>query len=502
MNRLHFFAGVALLLSLGCAGVKSGVSTGGSGGQGAGVGVDAGTTIRPAAAAPVDRHRRVAGRHRQRRVERRRRLHLDRHLHAGRRRVLRHDRQRLPGRVDQLRRLPRRQTCGSQGICLGGPSCVKLTCSAGTRDSTAARSATAAAARSIAAPAPAGRPATAASASSPAACRPPATRAAARSTAAPSATAAAGRSTAAPARGANTCGGGGIAGVCGAANASCTPVSCTPSGGQYCGVIGNGCGGTEDCGACANGMACATTGTLAHVCPSTQTTCTNLQCNLDQCSGTAETSISGTVYDPAGLNPLYNVLLYVPNTAVDPIPQGVSCNTCNSPISGTPVAAGLSDATGHFVIHNAPHGTNVPLVIQIGKWRRQVTLPKVTACQDNPFNDPTTFRLPKSRAKGTCPRSRSPPATPTRSTASCAGSASTTRSSPPTPAPGACTCTPAATGIAGDEGSATLASGATLAISYSKLFPNFAQMSKYDIVVADLRERAARSRPRIPTCST
>jgi hypothetical protein len=69
-------------------------------------------------------------------------------------------------------------------------------------------------------------------------------------------------------------------------------------------------------------MACATTGTSAHVCPSTQTTCTNLQCNLDKCSGGAETSISGTVYDPAGLNPLYNVLLYVPNTAVDPIPQG------------------------------------------------------------------------------------------------------------------------------------------------------------------------------------
>ncbi len=147
-------------------------------------------------------------------------------------------------------------------------------------------------------------------------------------------------------------------------------------------------------------MACATTGTFANVCPSTQTTCTNLQCNLDKCSGGAETSISGTVYDPAGLNPLYNVLLYVPNTKVDPIPQGVSCNTCNSPISGTPVAAGLSDATGHFVIHNAPHGTNVPLVIQIGKWRRQVTLPQVIACQDNPFNDPQTFRLPQEAERG------------------------------------------------------------------------------------------------------
>ena len=34
-------------------------------------------------------------------------------------------------------------------------------------------------------------------------------------------------------------------------------------GGQYCGTIGNGCGGTQDCGACANGMACPTTGASA-----------------------------------------------------------------------------------------------------------------------------------------------------------------------------------------------------------------------------------------------
>jgi hypothetical protein len=43
MNRLHFVAAVALLFSLGCAGVKSGVSTTtGSGGSGASVGVDGG----------------------------------------------------------------------------------------------------------------------------------------------------------------------------------------------------------------------------------------------------------------------------------------------------------------------------------------------------------------------------------------------------------------------------------------------------------------------------
>jgi len=34
------------------------------------------------------------------------------------------------------------------------------------------------------------------------------------------------------------------------------------------------------------------------------------------------TSISGTVYDPAGYNQLYNVIVSIPNAALDPIPAG------------------------------------------------------------------------------------------------------------------------------------------------------------------------------------
>jgi len=96
-----------------------------------------------------------------------------------------------------------------------------------------------------------------------------------------------------------------------------------------------------------------------HVCPATGGTgvCTNLQCQIDKpgdCSAGTATTISGSVFDPAGKNPLYNVLVYVPNTALGPIPTGASCDRCDSPISGTPVAAGTynftltaTDANGH-----------------------------------------------------------------------------------------------------------------------------------------------------------
>ncbi|HEY8090097.1 MAG TPA: carboxypeptidase regulatory-like domain-containing protein, partial [Polyangiaceae bacterium] len=97
------------------------------------------------------------------------------------------------------------------------------------------------------------------------------------------------------------------------------------------------------------------------------------------------TTISGTVYDPAGKNPLYDIAVYVPSAPLSPIPTGATCDSCTSLYSGNPVAAALTDASGKFVMNKAPTGKNVPLVLQIGKWRKQVYVPTVTACQDNPM---------------------------------------------------------------------------------------------------------------------
>jgi hypothetical protein len=288
-----------------------------------------------------------------------------------------------------------------------------------------------------------------------------------------------------------TCGGANIQGVCGTPASACpNRLNCTPMGGQYCGVVGDNCGGSIDCGACANGMACRTD----HVCPSTGPgVCTNLQCQIDkpgECTG-AGTTISGQVFDPAGKVPLYNVLLYVPNTALGPIPTGVSCDRCDSPISGTPVAAALSGPDGKFKIMNAPSGTNIPLVIQIGKWRRKINLATVTKCQDNAFNDPNLVRLPRSMsdrgamdAVGDVHMPKIALSTGHSDALDCLLRKIGIADSEFTPDSGAGRVHMYVGGVdSGSQGADRLMSGGMFASSYGTLFTNYDKMAGYDIIM-------------------
>jgi hypothetical protein len=113
--------------------------------------------------------------------------------------------------------------------------------------------------------------------------------------------------------------------------------------------------------------------------------------------------MSGTVYDPAGLNPIYNALVYIPNAPLTPVPTGTTCDACTATASGQPITNALTDVNGHFSLTKVPGGSNIPLVIQVGKWRRQVQIPTVTNCQDNAITDKNLTRLPRTQAEGNIP---------------------------------------------------------------------------------------------------
>ena len=128
-------------------------------------------------------------------------------------------------------------------------------------------------------------------------------------------------------------------------------------------------------------------------------------CAIDKCEGQAsKTTVRATIYDPKGEVPLYNVAVYVPNQSLAEITTGAVCETCATPVSGQPIASALTNSAGEFVMEDVPVGVDVPMVIQIGKWRRMIHLPEVVACQENAFNDPQTFRLPRNQSEGHIPK--------------------------------------------------------------------------------------------------
>lgn len=198
------------------------------------------------------------------------------------------------------------------------------------------------------------------------------------------------------------CGGNGVANVCG--DPACVPISCALKVGQYCGTIGDGCGHSLACGDCPGGAACGGGG-IPNVCPGSQgaNSCVGIRCNVETCANGGTTSLSGVVYDPAGTNPLYNVRVYVPNAPLEDIPTGATCEQCNANLSGDPITTALSDSAGKFRLENVPTGTNIPLVMQVGRWRRQVTIPNVAGCTDNAITDRDLTRLPRNQSEGHIP---------------------------------------------------------------------------------------------------
>ena len=190
--------------------------------------------------------------------------------------------------------------------------------------------------------------------------------------------------------GQNCCGCGGTPNVCGT---SCIKLTCATVGAK-CGGISDGCGGWIDsCGTCAADEMCSGT---PSVCSKVAPSCTGIQCNVDHTCATGQhTRLTGKVYAPNGVDPLSNALVYVPNAALPPISSGPSCDRCEDENLGEPIAGALTSADGSFVLVDVPAGIDFPLVVKVGKWRRVVTIPAVTACTNVNLTVDQT-RLPRN----------------------------------------------------------------------------------------------------------
>ena len=131
--------------------------------------------------------------------------------------------------------------------------------------------------------------------------------------------------------------------------------------------------------------------------------CTGLACQQVTCSGSATTSLTGTVYAPNGTDPLPNVQVYIPNAAVPAFTPGVSCPAVGQAPLGSPLVGAVTAIDGTFTIQNVPVGTSIPLVIVSGRWRRQIVIPSTASCA-NTAVDPTMSRFPRNQSEGDIPK--------------------------------------------------------------------------------------------------
>ncbi len=144
--------------------------------------------------------------------------------------------------------------------------------------------------------------------------------------------------------------------------------------------------------------------------------CVGYQCDVNLCGGNLDlTQISGRVFDPAGNVPLYNAFVYVPvdkdlkNLPVfpDSYTSGVSCDTCSGATLNA-VALAQTNAAGDFTLKGVPSGTNIPIVVQMGKWRRVILISTVNKCVGNTIPNNCSaadkslcmLRLPRNRFDG------------------------------------------------------------------------------------------------------
>lgn len=194
----------------------------------------------------------------------------------------------------------------------------------------------------------------------------------------------------------NVCGAGGGGGPDGCAPQTCASQKIT------CGQAGDGCGGVLNCGTCTAPQTCGGDPNKPGQCG-----CTGECALVPTCPPGQTTTLSGTVLDPAGIHPLYNALVYVPNNPNDPglqpFPPGITCDVCGSTAAGDPLVTTYTDVKGNFTLSGVPVGSSIPLVVQLGRWRRQFKVNITTSCGANAV-PAGTLTMPKNHTEGDIPR--------------------------------------------------------------------------------------------------
>jgi hypothetical protein len=182
-----------------------------------------------------------------------------------------------------------------------------------------------------------------------------------------------------------------------ACNTTCVPTAanscpagyhCAPDGkcDAFCTAGGNQCG---------DGYICTTDGQCMNGNP---TACSGRACDVEDCGAKNMplTTITGTVFAPNGTLPLFGVSVYVPNKDPGAFAAGVECGSCAKGLPGEPIVTTVTDDKGNFSLQGVPSGSDIPVVITIGKWRRQIKVATVASCTSQALAA-TDTRLPSSR---------------------------------------------------------------------------------------------------------
>jgi hypothetical protein len=146
-------------------------------------------------------------------------------------------------------------------------------------------------------------------------------------------------------------------------------------------------------------------------------------CQQVSCPNGGTTSVSGTVYAPNGTDPLPNILVYIPTAALTAFTDGVSVtspvqdNEANL-VSGAPLVQATTAANGTFTLTDVPPGSEIPMVIQAGRWRREFVISSVATCANTPlttvtqggsnslggFGESTPVRFAQTQSEGDIPK--------------------------------------------------------------------------------------------------